>query len=318
MQTLPKYIRLKDITSSLEKKHMNKLLMKKQFVRFVIILVATISFSSCTDVVKVDLKEGQKLLVVDAWVNNGNNKQVIRLTNTDSYFSNVNTPPVAGAQVSVHDITTNQDYVFADEGNGNYAYQPAIGDGFAQVKHQYQLKIQWQGYNYAAYATLNRTTQVDTILWRDEPEQPGLTGGLYPYVVARDAVGAKDFYWVKSYQNNKFFSDPSLINVLEDAGGGDGTDGLFFIPPNAYFAVTPGDKPYKVGDSCYIEIHSISREAFDFWIQAQKQMTNSQAGLFANTPENVRTNIETSSGAPKAIGWFNMAALSTYKSYAKK
>ncbi len=284
----------------------------------VLALIALMT-ASCTDVVKVDLDEGDKMLVVDAWVNNAPGKQTIRLSTSAPYFSGVNTPIVSGASVGVTDLNNNKTYTFTDAGNGHYEYTPQTADTFCVLNHQYQLNISWQGYNYTSFSTLHRTTTIDSILWRDEPDQPGLTGGLYPYIIARDAEGGKDFYWIKSYQNGKYVSDPSLINVCEDAGGGDGTDGLFFIEPNAYFQVTPSDKPYKENDSCRIEIISISKAGFDFWIQSQKQMTNSQAGLFANTPENVRTNITAlNTGAPRAIGWFNMGAVSIRTSYAKK
>ncbi|MEY2914410.1 MAG: hypothetical protein RLZZ184_3719, partial [Cyanobacteriota bacterium] len=44
-------------------------------------------------------------------------------------------------------------------------------------------------------------------------------------------------------------------------------------------------------------------ETYAFFLQAQAQISN--GGLFATTPENVKTNIITPEDAPtKAIGWF--------------
>ena len=293
--------------------------MKKIFI-CILSLLGILSLSlSCTDVVKVDLDQGQVLLVVDAWVNNIPGSQTIRLTTTSPYFSETNTPPVSGASVSINDLNNNKTYTFSDAGNGNYVFTPTGFDTLAIINHQYKLNITWQGYDYNSFATLNRTTKIDSIAWLQASNQPNQNGGLYPYIIAKDAPGEKDFYWIKAYQNNKYFYNSSAINVCEDAGGGDGTDGLYFIPPNAFFQVTPGDKPYHEKDTCRIEIHSISKSAFDFWMQAQNQINNSQDGLFANTPENIKTNIGVvTSGAPKALGWFNMAAVSSFTSYAKK
>jgi hypothetical protein len=289
------------------------------FSKFIIPVFTLAFMSSCTDVIKVDLDEGETLMVVDAWINDQASTQTVRLTSTSPYFSNVNTPPVSGATVSLMDLTANRNFIFADAGSGNYIYTPGVSDSMCVVGHQYELRVNYQGAEYTANSKLNRTTIVDSIMWQDLNNQVGVTNGLFPYIVARDSAGGKDYYWIRSYHNGVFIGSPSNINVCEDAGGGDGTDGLYFIPPNAYFNVTPGDKPYKEGDLCTIEIYSINKNSYDFLLQAQIQMTNSQSGLFATTPENVRTNINTvSSGAPKALGWFNIGSMSTKTSIAQK
>ncbi|MFL5752701.1 MAG: DUF4249 domain-containing protein [Bacteroidia bacterium] len=280
---------------------------------------AVIFFTSCTDVVKVDLDPGETLLVVDAWVNDLPGTQNIKLTTTSPYFSNVNVPPVSGAAVVLSDLSNNKNYTFSDAGYGNYSFTPSIADTMCIVGHNYQLNISYQGNTYTSLAKLSRTTVVDSIVWQDLEGQIGTENGLFPYIIAKDSAGGKDFYWIKAYHNAVYINNPSNINVCEDAGGGDGTDGLYFIPPNAYFNVTPGNKPYKENDLCTIEIHSISKSSYDFLLQAQVQMTNSQSGLFASTPENVRTNINVvTSGAPKALGWFNMASTSVKNSVAHK
>ena len=290
----------------------------KKIVLHTISLLGIVFFSSCTDVIQVDLDQGETLIVVDAWVNTLPGAQTIRLTTTGPYFSGTNTPFVSGATVNINDLNNNKTYTFSDAGNGNYVFSPTVNDSLCILNHQYKLNISWQGNEYNSFSTLSRTTKVDSIIWVDEANRPGLMGGLYPKIKAFDAPFGKDYYWIKAFHNNKFVDDASTINVCEDAGGG-GTDGLPFIPPNAYFLLTPEDKPYAENDSCRIEIHSISKSGFDFWIQAQKQLTNSQAGLFANTPENIRTNIGVvTSGAPKALGWFNMATVSSITSVAKK
>lgn len=287
--------------------------------KIVSVIAGAVLFSSCTDVIKVDVDPGETLLVVDAWVSNSPGTQNIKLTTTSPYFSNVNTPAVTGASVVLTDITTNKNYTFSDAGFGNYSFTPTVADTMCVVGHQYQLSIVYQGNSYNAFSKLNRTTVVDSIIWQDLQGQIGTDNGLFPYVVAKDSAGGKDFYWIKAYHNGVYINNPSNINVCEDAGGGDGTDGLYFIPPNAYFNVTPGNKPYKENDICTIEIYSINKNSYDFLTQAQIQMTNSQSGLFASTPENVRTNINVvTSGAPKALGWFNIGAVSVKTSVAQK
>ena len=88
---------------------------------------------------------------------------------------------------------------------------------------------------------------------------------------------------------------------------------MSFIPPNAYLNVTPRDESFKIingiPDNCTTEIYAINADTYLFLLQAQSQMTNSSSGLFAVTPENVKTNIMPLGNSIKAIGWFNIGAI---------
>jgi hypothetical protein len=81
-------------------------------------------------------------------------------------------------------------------------------------------------------------------------------------------------------------------------------DSTDFTPPITFLSF----KAYRLNSTCKVEIHSLSKEAYFFFLQAQTQINN--GGLFATTPENVKTNIITPKNAKtKGIGWFNMASV---------
>ncbi len=103
---------------------------------------------------------------------------------------------------------------------------------------------------------------------------------------------------------------PADINVAIDGTNGPvtnaGVDSTSFTPPITLL----GFKQYQSGVSCGVEIHSISRETYYFFVQAGAQINN--GGLFATTPENVKTNIRTPADAKtKTVGWFNMATVAS-------
>jgi hypothetical protein len=119
-----------------------------------------------------------------------------------------------------------------------------------------------------------------------------------------------DYYWVKTFRNDSLLFSSSDINVSIDGTNGAvqnvDVDSTSFTPPITYL----GFKQFKSGVSCGVEIHSISRETYYFFIQASAQINN--GGLFATTPENVKTNIVTpEKAATKAVGWFNMATVAS-------
>jgi hypothetical protein len=280
--------------------------------------LAVISFffllTSCEDVVQIKLDEGSKIYVIDAFITDQNQMQTIVITQSDNYFSNQEAPGVSGAQVSLTDLTNNTQYTFTYTNKGHYVYdsgtQPVIGT----MNHAYELNVNIDGTKYTSMATQKRTAVIDSIsaLYFDGTGGFGTGEPYYNcFLWARDKVDqTADYYWIKTFRNDTLFGGPGDLNTSIDGTNGEvfdpNADTLDFTPPGIYL----GFNSYQKNDVCKVEIHSISRECYNFLNQAVAQIQN--GGLFATTPENVRTNIVTPSGAAtKAIGWFNMASVTS-------
>jgi hypothetical protein len=284
----------------------------KNIIKFLVSVSFIFSLTSCEDVVQIKLDEGSKLYVIDAFVNNLRQNQTIRVLSSDNYFSNKEAPPVTNATVVLKDLTTNTQYNFAYTSNGNYVYTLATNDTISRISHQYEINVTIDGNVYTSLCLQKRTAILDTILTKYNDGTGGF-GPAQPYynclLLARDKVDQNpDYYWIKTFRNDTLFSSPGDMNTAIDGTGGEVKDAtvdtLDFTPP----AIFLGFKKYKSGDRCKVEIHSITRETNNFLFQAVAQIQN--GGLFATTPENVRTNIVSPSGAKtKAIGWFNMATV---------
>lgn len=270
---------------------------------------------ACEDVIKVDLNRSQEILTIDAMINQEPEKQTIRLAVTAPYFQNEVTPPVRGATVTVTNLTANRIFPFADKGNGNYEYIPTDRTPLGKVGDEYQLSVRYVGGEYTSRFTSNRTTQVDSIVYQFEEKNennPNEKTGYYAEFYGVDVKGKADFYWIKSFKNNVYNSNPQDVNYAADGSrnstpGLTGSDGLPFIPP-IRDRVTNGLSPFQVGDSARVEIWSINEETFEFLRQIEAQMNN--GGLFARIPENVRTNISSQSSANKVLGWFSVSEIS--------
>ncbi|MCC6370313.1 MAG: DUF4249 domain-containing protein [Bacteroidia bacterium] len=293
----------------------------KTILKTFILAAFVVTFSSCEDVVQVKLDEGSKIYVIDAFVNDLAAPQTIRVLTSDSYFSNREAPPVPNASVVLRDMTDNKQYTFTYTSNGNYVYTPAATETMAVVNHQYQLEVGVDGVVYTSITTQKRAAKIDSII-----SLPADNGGFGPpakdgifscYLIAKDKTDSNtDYYWVKTFRNDTLFNAPSDINLSIDGTNGpvsgvpvDSTD---FTPPIVFL----GFKPYKLFDRCKVEIHSISRDTYFFFVQAAAQINN--GGLFATTPENVKTNIVTPNNAKtKAIGWFNMASVASQTKVVK-
>ncbi len=264
--------------------------------------ISSLFLISCEDVVDVNLKDGEKYLVIDAFLNDQPTTQNIRISYSAPYFTNSETPTENNAIVKIINLTTQDTVIFNPSGNGNYNYFPDTLNPFFKVNHEYKLWVNVNGNEYESYSRLNRSTVIDTFLYEKNENGFGDSKGKYFVgLVARDSLGGPDYYWFKSYYNGKFLSRPGQINLAVDGASGEGADGFFFTPNIAVFSINP-DNGLDVGDSLAVEIYSLNKETWTFLNQAQSEMTN--GGLFARTPENIITNIK-SLNKQKVLGFFN-------------
>lgn len=286
----------------------------KSIIKTLIPVVLLIT--SCEDVIQIKLDEGSKLLVVDAFINDLRVDQRVRLTYTDSYFSNQNPPPVTNASVVLKDITANKVYTFQNNNNGDYVYNLIPTDTISYTNHTYRLEVIYNGDTYTAVGTQNRTTKIDSIQVEYKEKSAFQQAGYFCTMWAFDIPGPiNDYYWIKAFRNDTLFTQGSQINIAINAANGAGADGLIFTPPIAG-GITPFGQVYKLNDKCRVEIHSLSQETYSFLQQVISQTTNS--GLFAATPENVKTNIVSPTNAKtKSIGWFNIASVNSLEKTVK-
>ncbi len=287
--------------------------------------LASLSFAivfifSCEDVVPIDVDDAPVQLVVDAWVNNKQEAQTIRLTNTQTFFDASPTPGVSGANIAIQS-SVGEVFIFEDQGNGNYVWEPDARTHLGEIGEDFQLGIELDGKTYFSASSLSRVPPIDSITQTFEEETTFNEEHIHCNFFARDPLGPGDTYWIKSFQNDNFLNKPLEINVAYDAGfsAGSEVDGLIFIPPirdtmdPVADAVESGEKtpsPWNVGDVARVEIHSISIEAFYFLTVARDQLLNSLNTIFAEPISNTRGNVFSTDEEEEVLGMFVVSAVS--------
>lgn len=301
--------------------------MQKQFYTFFVTLFFAITVSllltSCEDEISPELEKADPILVIDAWLTNQPGDQVIHITETQPYFENTLPPGVSGATVSVEDDLGNI-FFFQEDATikGDYVWTPLPGEVFAEGGGTYTLKVEYNGESFVAGSRMGRVPVIDSLTFTFKEKNSFLPDLYLADFWATDLPGPNDTYRIKAWKNGVLLNKPNELNLAYDAGfsAGGNFDGGTFITPIRQ-AINPfeeGDKneilsPYVPGDSIYVEIHSISLEAFNFLSEVAIQ-TNRPGGfseLFATPLSNVSTNISNKdpNGKP-IIGFFNVAAVS--------
>ena len=285
--------------------------MKKIFYSFIILSTL---LTSCEDPIDVNLIEAEPLLVVDAWLNNTDSIQVIKLTSSQPYFDSTPAAGVTDADVTV----TREDgevFEFLHNTDGEYTYDLG-GSSIGVIGQSYTLDITNGDDQFSATTILNRTAPIDSI--RQELRENEIFGddGIYCELMARDPIGLGDTYWIKTYKNGEYLNRASELNIAYDAGfdSGGEVDGLIFITPIREL-ITPFDDdllpiPWIAGDVIKVEVHSMSEDNFFYMETFRDQLVNSQNGIFAEPLANTEGNVIMTNGTNNVLGTFNVAAVS--------
>jgi hypothetical protein len=134
-------------------------------------LLLVLFFSSCEDVVTLDLETGETKLVVDAEIiwqkGTTGNEQTIKISKTAPYYNNT-TPKVSGAQVRIEN--SNGDvFTFNETDPGSY-----VCTNFVPVLNMdYKLYVEAEGQSFTAVEKLTSVTIIDKVEQKIVPDFGG-------------------------------------------------------------------------------------------------------------------------------------------------
>ncbi len=225
---------------------------------YTVIVASVLAFSSCQDVVEVDLPNESTRLVIDGDITDQTRAKVF-LSTTAPYYKNGTVPPVSNAIVTLYengspiDILTEVDtipglYLSSMIGTMGRSYQLVI-----------DIPVGEAGLTGGTYQTLseriNRVPPIDSIYTLYDEGSIFFDEGYYAYFQTTEPLGKGDYYRWKSYLNNGFQNDPFDLSVAEDR----------IVDGNTFDKFQILDEPVGVGDTIRIEQLSITKNAFDFY-----------------------------------------------------
>jgi len=290
----------------------------KKLATFILI---SLGLWACEDQINPSLQDAPPVLVIDAFLTNQDSAQIIRITQTQAYFDNTQLTGITNASVLVRNDNGTV-LTFVHQEQGIYTWTPSSTGEIGDIGDNYTLEVEIGEDSYRAFSSMNRVPPIDSISFRFEKENLFLPDSYFAEFWSRDPLGTGDTYWIKSYKNGIYLNQPNEINIAFDAGFSEGgnVDGLIFIPP-VRDAINPfvedaNDEflsPFKDGDSVFVELHSITNEAFDFLneVRTQTDRPGGFAELFATPLSNVSSNIQYlgSDNGTQILGFFNVAAV---------
>lgn len=258
------------------------------------ILVLLAALSACTKEIDIELEEGDRKLVVDAWFTTEVKVHEIRLTQTSDYFSQESAPLVSGAQVEI--TGGGETFPFTEISPGIYHSDPSAK---AKTKTSYTLSVTYDGTTYAATDYCDTVPDLDymELYYNADPD-----GDWYDILIwTTELAGHGHYYCWRLLKNGDYIKDTlSEIYFDNDAYLGDGLTFTAF-PIEWVWA-----DQVNSGDILTLEQHNISKQSFDSFIAIMNE-TEWKGGIFDSPPANIPTNF--SNGA---LGIFLVSSMSSY------
>lgn len=287
--------------------------MKSKYIIVLLLAFSALGISSCEDVIDLEIKDGVTQLVIDAWLTDKEEPQVIKLTLSQGYFDNSGVRSAQGAIVTVFEEDSTAHNFLDVNNDGNYILQ---GTNFLEVGEQYALYVNYQGSEFISISQNRPVPTIDSLVFEKftfpvAPPDGGPTSGFFAEFYAKDFDGVGDTYWIRNKKNDTLRNDPGDLSIAYDASfsPGAGSDGLTFILP---IRQSINDGLLQHGDNVEVELWSITNEAYLYLFQIRQESAN--GGIFAVPPANIPTNIvnRDANSEDKALGFFGISSVSTF------
>ena len=272
----------------------------KAYLKITIFLF-TIIFTSCEDVIDVDVQTAPARLTIEASLDwekgtTGDN-QTIKLSTSTPYFDTTSNTGVTGASVKVTNDSSGVEFIFTDQNNGAYTTTE-----FVPVLNQsYTLEVVYNGENYSAKETLMPVADIKEV---NQSTEDGFDDEVLEVNLKFDDPIDEDNYYLL-----RFKEVGDLLSEFEDFDDE-------FVNGNeiSWYYEKEEDSESKTeefvpGDVVNIDLYGIS-EGYYNYIRILIEQSEG-VGLFSATPVALKGNcINLDNAKNYANGYFRLTQVS--------
>jgi hypothetical protein len=260
------------------------------------ILLSLFVFTSCQDVIDLDVPDGEVQLVVDGWLTNQVGEKQVLLATTANYFENTEPPRVTGALVILNNENGAVDTLEEKEAG---VYVTTHVGVIGEVYHIYIRTAAGEEYR-SNPETLRSVPAISAIYATFKEETVFEDEGYYVSIDTEEPLGVGDYYRWKQYVNEEYLNEPFDLLYASDE----------FVDGNPIIGFEVTIDPLALGDHYRIQQMSISKQAYEFFFQLQNQ-TAYIGSLFDSPPAALKGNIvNVDPAGKKALGYFGVSAVS--------
>ncbi|MFT4801855.1 MAG: hypothetical protein ACI93N_001630 [Flavobacteriaceae bacterium] len=265
-----------------------------------IVLIIILTFTSCTDVIEVDVPTEEPRLVIEASINwekgTDGNSQTIKLSKSTPYFDSNGNVPVLGASVKITNDTDGSVFIFTDNNDGNYST-----DSFVPlVNNSYTLEVINEGETFIAQENLNTVVDILDVYQSTDKFFQDVLEVNFDFLDPEDEV---NYYYIKFQEQADLL--PTLLDFKDEFVNGN----LITIFNERQEDEDINQAEYAPGDVVDIEFYGISKRYYDYISILINQ--SESGGPFDTTPVALRGNCTNETNPDSyAYGYFRITQVS--------
>ena len=252
----------------------------KTNIKLLVVLI-TLAFTSCEDVVSVDVPTGQTRLVIEASLDwekgtTGNN-QTIKLSTSIPYFDAPESNNVTGASVTVTNLDTSETFVFTDQNDGTYTTSQFV----PILDNTYSLEVIYNNETYTATQTMTSVSDINSIT---QSVEGGFDDELLELnIYFDDPVNEENYYLVRYYEEGDLF--PYFEDISDEFLNGNEIHDFFEKDDDE----DNGQAAFQPGDTVDISLYGIS-EGYYNYMRLLIEQYYSGGDPFSSTAAEIRGN----------------------------
>lgn len=262
--------------------------------KIIAIIILSSVFTSCEDVIDVDLETSEPRLVVEAsinWLKNtpGNHQQ-IRLSKTAPYYE-TGVLPANGAVVTIGDDEGNLFIFTESEMTGIYETENFL----PELNKTYYLTIEYEGETYTGNEILIPVVEIE---YAEQDIAPGFSDDeIEIKAYFTDPADTENYYLYNFEVDTKY-----TLDVYKDE----------FFNGNRFFAYY-SNEDLEPNDEIIIHGYGISERYYNFMFTLLSQTSDQGGGPFETQPATVRGNIVNETNSENfAFGYFRLSEVDEF------
>jgi len=245
----------------------------KYFLFFIIIIV----FSSCEEIIEVELNEAEQRIVIEGNIEAGSQKAIVKISKSGSFYETNDFVKITGADVVISSESGEQ-FQLVETSDGIYE----LNDFESEFGENFTLEINDADNNfYEAKTDVPRIIDIAELTFE---KNEGI-GGIF-YLVScfmQDPKDEENYYRIK-YSKNDVLDKHDFIIFDDLTFDGEYAEILLFF------------NEVEAGDVIEVELISFDKDSYEYFIQVG-DVANS--GLNNSVPYNPQGNISND-----ALGYF--------------
>lgn len=247
-------------------------------------------FSSCTELIDIELDSTYRRLVVFGEVSTDSLHHQVSLSYSSDYFFNQPSPRVSDARIELEFDDELIDLEEVDSIPGLYrttvAFRGSIGTEYRLTISQVDVDEDGANEVYHAQSTMPGGLVLDSVslLYFNSP----FTSGYQVLVYAFDPP-EREWYNFKLWRNSDMLTD-TLIKYAPQTDDFFNNSYIFGLPVGFLSDDDPREA-VRPGDTITLELNSITQDYYNFLVDAQLEIFGNNP-LFSGPPANVRSNIK--------------------------